>query len=199
MLSIEKIQSAGYSDVEEPFSQIFFIKNYLDNDMLDEVKKFYNSLSEKDWSKYNNEFSYEWQNKFYKMKDADLVDRLQKKAQKIIDLDERNLSVNAFSQLLRQYHGTKMTPHVDMHHITEKGETIYARYSLVLYLNDDYSGGNIEFNRIRIGGKPLSIKPPENSLLIFPGAEEEYLHRVDQVTSGNRYCLPGFCYENWPF
>ena len=51
----------------------------------------------------------------------------------------------------------------------------------VYYINDDYEGGEINFPIYK-----LKIKPKPNSLIIFPG-NENYLHEVLKITSGDRY------------
>jgi hypothetical protein len=59
-----------------------------------------------------------------------------------------------------------------------------AEFGAVVYLNDDYEGGEINFPTLN-----LSIKPTKGSLLYWPG----YLpHSVSPVTSGTRYTLPIF-------
>jgi hypothetical protein len=72
----------------------------------------------------------------------------------------------------------KMEPHVD-----DLGTDQYHMASLI-YLNDDYSGGEISF--ISHG---LSIKPNKGDLIIFPG-NLHYAHEVKEVLSGYRYTIP---------
>ena len=56
--------------------------------------------------------------------------------------------------------------------------------STVMYLNDDYEGGEIEF--VNSGVK---IKPPAGSVIFFP-SNFLYIHEVHPITSGSRYSLP---------
>jgi predicted 2-oxoglutarate/Fe(II)-dependent dioxygenase YbiX len=56
--------------------------------------------------------------------------------------------------------------------------------STVMYLNDDYEGGEIEF--VNSGVK---IKPPAGSVIFFP-SNYLYVHEVHPITSGFRYSLP---------
>jgi hypothetical protein len=56
----------------------------------------------------------------------------------------------------------------------------------VIYLNDDYEGGQIYFP---IQGIEFSPKP--GSLVFFPG-DINYLHGVKTVSKGTRYTLPNF-------
>jgi hypothetical protein len=56
--------------------------------------------------------------------------------------------------------------------------------SSVMYLNDDYEGGEIEF--INSGVK---IKPEAGSIIFFP-SNFLYIHEVHPITSGSRYSMP---------
>lgn len=56
--------------------------------------------------------------------------------------------------------------------------------SSVMYLNDDYDGGEIEFVNSNI-----KIKPPAGSVIFFP-SNYLYVHEVHPILSGFRYSLP---------
>lgn len=61
--------------------------------------------------------------------------------------------------------------------------------TLLMYLNDDYEGGEIEFPNIRSeNGAPLKIKPVAGTAIAFP-SHELYAHRVLPTTSGTRYVV----------
>jgi hypothetical protein len=72
--------------------------------------------------------------------------------------------------------GSGMGPHCDNY----DGHTTLA-FSMIVYLNDEYEGGEIEFPN-----QGISLKPEEGSLIIFP-SNEPYLHKVNEVLSGKRY------------
>lgn len=64
------------------------------------------------------------------------------------------------------------------------GSTASARaVSVIIYLNDDYEGGELEFVNFE-----LKIKPPAGSLFIFP-SNYPYSHIAHPVTSGTKYAL----------
>ena len=63
--------------------------------------------------------------------------------------------------------------------------------SVLLYLNDDYEGGEIEFRN-----SGLKFKPEAGSVLFFP-SNFLYVHEVYPVTRGPRYALPNW-YHNVP-
>ena len=56
-------------------------------------------------------------------------------------------------------------------------------WSLLLYLSDDYEGGEIKFNKFN-----YQMKPKAGTLIYFP-ADGRYLHTALPVTSGLRYAL----------
>lgn len=62
----------------------------------------------------------------------------------------------------------------------------YRRVSTVLYLNDDFSGGEIFFPLIN-----LRIKPKKNEFLIFPSSYL-FVHEVSEVQDANRFVIVGF-------
>ena len=63
--------------------------------------------------------------------------------------------------------------------------------SVLLYLNDDYEGGEIEFINSKI-----KFKPEAGSVLFFP-SNFLYIHEVYPITQGFRYALPNW-YHNVP-
>lgn len=80
-------------------------------------------------------------------------------------------------QLLRYGKEQKFHDHIDDHPFFTR------RISLTYYLNDDYEGGDVEFNR-----HGLRFKAKKNDLLIFP-SNFIYNHQVHPVTDGLRYVV----------
>ena len=62
---------------------------------------------------------------------------------------------------------------------SESGRAISA----VIYLNDDYEGGHIEFPNFK-----LKIKPEKGMLIVFP-SNYAYRHIAHPVTAGTKYAL----------
>lgn len=58
------------------------------------------------------------------------------------------------------------------------------------YINDNYDGGEIYYNK-----KDISIKPKRNSLVCHPGSEE-YEHEVTQIFNTAKYTIPCFAINN---
>lgn len=63
--------------------------------------------------------------------------------------------------------------------------------SVVLYLNDNYDGGEINFPQVRNG---IRVKPSAGSIIFFP-SNYVFAHSVSEVTNGIRYALPNW-YHN---
>lgn len=82
-----------------------------------------------------------------------------------------------FSKLLKYSQGHLMPEHAD------HGTTSRA-LSLIVYLNDNYSGGELFFRHFGI-----TAKPSAGSVLCFP-SNFIYLHEVKEITFGNRYSYP---------
>lgn len=80
-------------------------------------------------------------------------------------------------QILKYGVGQKFDRHIDDH------ERYPRRLSLSYYLNDNYEGGEIEFDNFGV-----KIKPKKDQLILFP-SNYVYSHRVWPVTSGTRYAV----------
>jgi hypothetical protein len=69
------------------------------------------------------------------------------------------------------------------------------KYVGILYLNDNYEGGNLFFCDKEKKWEPyLSFKPNAYSYYVFPGGYEN-IHGVSEITSGTRYTMVSF----WDF
>lgn len=62
-------------------------------------------------------------------------------------------------------------------------QAVYRVVTVLLYLNDDYEGGEISFP-----AHDLTLKPSPGDLLIFPG-NKSFKHVVDPIISGHRYAI----------
>jgi hypothetical protein len=107
--------------------------------------------------------------------------------------------------------GTFMGGHFDQ----QEGDT-RLRYSVVLYLNDEYEGGEISFtvkdgivgheekphpdflSEINEGRITVSIKPEAGSAIVFPSSSP-YSHTAHLVKSGHKYMCPSFWFTGVEF
>lgn len=87
----------------------------------------------------------------------------------------------------KYFEGASMGPHVDWDEDHARLEPIV---SAVMYLNDDYTGGELHFRE-----QNVTIKPEAGSIVIFPSVEP-FFHQSNPIISGNKYMSPIFWYKN---
>ena len=94
-----------------------------------------------------------------------------------------------FFNIKKYNEGADMGPHVDSNDPTNIKHPVISG---VMYLNDDYVGGEINFPN-----QGVRIKPKAGSLIIFPSTEP-YVHHPQKIDSGTKYMIPLFWYKE-PF
>lgn len=111
------------------------------------------------------------------------IDRVKEKIETTLDIE---LSKNAPS-MVRWLVGNGQAPHADKQ-LPDGTPNMYPQNDIasLVYINDDYEGGEIFFPN-----QGLQFKPPRNSLIFFPG-DVNFLHGVTTVTNGTRYTMPSF-------
>ena len=67
-------------------------------------------------------------------------------------------------------------------HIDAQGPEPWIEFSTVIYLNDDFEGGDIFFPN-----QNFVYKPKKYSAVFFPSAGTEHIHGITTVTKGNRH------------
>jgi hypothetical protein len=95
---------------------------------------------------------------------------------KLMNIEEEIYFTEGFN-LLKYKGGQEYTAHYDGG--TSSGRSI----SPILYLNDDYEGGELEFVNFN-----LKIKPEAGTLYLFP-ANYPYRHIAHPVTNGTKYAI----------
>ena len=84
--------------------------------------------------------------------------------------------------------GDRHIPHADNEKLNDgkwiPNHTPRRDYSAMLYLNDDFTGGELIFPQQKI-----TIKPRAGLLVVFP-SNHQFVHEVRPVISGRRYSLP---------
>ena len=88
-----------------------------------------------------------------------------------------NIDLHDSYSVLKYGKGQQFTNHIDDH------PSYHRRVSTIYYLNDNYSGGEINFPRFDI-----NFKPKANQMLIFPSTYV-YNHSVSPVIDGERYAV----------
>jgi predicted 2-oxoglutarate/Fe(II)-dependent dioxygenase YbiX len=95
--------------------------------------------------------------------------------------NQMEIGVLAPLSISKYFVGKSMGPHVDSH-----DDDPLKTISVVVYLNDDYDGGDINFPEQRI-----SVKPKAGSIVVFP-SKKPYFHESKTIISGTKYMTPGF-------
>jgi hypothetical protein len=180
---IERIQSYNdfFEKVGNSSENIKLISNFLSDD---EIKYLLDNVTE------NRKFSFEsqkddsgnainWMHIYagiedkFKIRDKVKVEIINAYGFDSIRPKESHLQVAKWEK------GTSLNLHVD-----DLGYVTDNHIPTLIYLNDDYEGGEISF-----ATHDITIKPKVGDLLIFPG-NMHYAHEVKEVLSGTRYTLP---------
>jgi Rps23 Pro-64 3,4-dihydroxylase Tpa1-like proline 4-hydroxylase len=90
-------------------------------------------------------------------------------------------------QLVKWNEGQSMPPHADNANPDGSPHGMpWRAYASVIYLNDEYEGGDIYFPRLS-----ARIQPDKGLLLGFRG-DFSHEHGVEEITQGVRYTMPGW-------
>lgn len=195
--------------VTEPIEKVFVVENFAKTDEIETILNFINKSTQKDWEeeylnnliifckkKFNRtdvdnlvkeglfEITENWSDKVIRLDKEEKVNivnmKLKQKLRKILYSLNENLESN-FQILQRMQPGVELQAHFDNY--TDKS----IKYAGILYVNDNYNGGELFFTN-----KNFKIKPKSGTIVFFPGTEE-YHHGVKMVLDGpTRYCIPGF-------
>lgn len=150
---------------------------------------FINTLTEDDWTDIQpNEY---WSNRVFSSskvmsKDPEIVllmVEIRNRAREIIKQltgIDKDLYSNGLS-IVRWKEGSSQPPHAD-----KPGGYDYREFGSVLYLNDNYEGGNIYFPQYGI-----DLKPSSRTYAFFPG-DLDHLHGVSEIKGNTRYTFPIF-------
>lgn len=120
---------------------------------------------------------------------GDLKDKYQEAVEKVF-----NKKVKANTSHAQKWDvGGFAAPHSDnSDHDGNPNAFEINKYVGILYLNDDYDGGELYFCDKNDSMKPyLSFKPNAYSYYVFPGGVEN-IHGVSEITKGTRYTMVSF-------
>lgn len=155
---------------------IKIINNFITNIECDEFITFYKKNKDLEFSNsYDNIYHFNAINIIKKIDNFSFTKKLFKKINDNMELEGN---------------GTLRIQHVDsLINIIEKPHRHTLPFSFVVFLNDEYGGGNLIFDNV-------IIKPKRGQLVYFCGSEGHY---VSKVTNGDRYTLVSFLKKNIKF
>jgi hypothetical protein len=101
-------------------------------------------------------------------------------------MTDEEIDKNVNEELIKQYGVERSDIDFAMYWHQDPGIEHNILASFSLYLNDDFDGGELEFQNL-----PIKIKPESGMLVVIPGGQE-YSHRVGKVLGPNsRHTLYG--------
>lgn len=175
-------------------NDIVVVENFLTDEESDILNNLVRNVEEERWDwKGDHEFgelSSDFQKKTLFMKSSEeyrnkympILDAIRERA--IVAFHKefpREATVFTFLDTIIRTFDHGLTLHHDGNDLNSR-----VTHGFVIYLNDDFDGGEVFYPTLGI-----SIKPIKNSLVIHPGTIE-YLHGVTDVTRGIRFNLAFF-------
>ena len=204
-LTREDFARAGL-EAEELYKGIFVVRNFLKENEIDGLLRQFSEMTDEEWSKqytdslyafierqygvktieeaqalgYDIKIDENWVDKNALIKDQELASSINDRLAKLFEPFD-NLDLQGVGSIQRQYEGVSLSYHVDS---LSNPLVVFAN---VIYINDDFIGGELHFPTIDI-----TYRPEKGALIVFPSADD-YLHGVLPVGPGPiRYALPAF-------
>jgi hypothetical protein len=197
---------SDYVNITNPYGDIWICENFLNDEERNTLFNFAKNSTEDEWNlRYIKDRSLEASYKYELGSDEwketvehrnnfwdDKIIEIPKEYKNITDniWNKTNLffkgqyKITEYMTIQRQYTGEELKVHDD------RGYKTTLERAIVIYLNEDYNGGEIWFPQ-----HDVSYKPKAGSLISFPGTDE-YLHGVKAVADGpTRFALSNFCYS----
>lgn len=140
--------------------QVYEIQNFITEEELDQVMQFIKMRDVSDW---DSETQYEfWKGKtlkYFLLKEINIFDLINQRAKNLFSGKFEVTGINLQRYMIGDILGEHTDDH-DGHRVTN--EKVF--YGLVLYYNDDYEGGELNYPKLNIVHKPVS-----RSLVIHSG------------------------------
>jgi hypothetical protein len=163
-------------------SEIKYLEGFLLEEELNKINYWINIAKWDHHKSYENP-SDNWIDNIQLLLDPDLLNPIKNRIQSLFP----NYFLEGPDVLQRTKINDDLVQHVDQ----IKNSDI--AYGVVIYINDDFEGGETYYSE-----KNISFKPKKNTLIVHPG-NQEYKHGVNKVISGSeRIVLVAFLY-NHPF
>lgn len=171
---------------------ITMFTSFISKDNANKIVKIAELAKQSDWDLYTNsprDNKNEWGDRILLINEIDWIKKeigdtlkiIHKQAEDIANQTlGKNYTLTPITALYRTRTGEKMNSHYDA------GLNPSLKAAVVIYLNDNFSGGELYYSNLGI-----SIKPVECSMVLHPG-NEIYRHGVSEVTSGTRYVFSAF-------
>lgn len=158
---------------------VYEICDFITSEEQLEILNLINSFNEEEWFKPNEHYIGEfWIGKSIFIEN-ELIKNINKKIKDLFISSEYIVPIGSIN---RHRVGENMSPHLD--DWIENADS-YVRYGIVIYYNDNYEGGEIEYPEILI-----NIKPKQRSLIMHGG---KVLHgTLPVLNNSTRYFSTSF-------
>lgn len=172
---------------------IFMFKDFINKEESQKLINIAKNAGEEEWANYNytekgpND---EWDDRILMLEKCNDFDSSVKELtddifnrikQSVGDVLKKDIyEYIGFNTIYRSIIGQEMKTHSD------SGLGPSFKYGVVLYLNDDYTGGEIYYPNVDV-----EVKPEACSMILHP-AHEAYRHGVKKVSAGTRYSMTSF-------
>jgi len=203
---LEKELNENSFEIKKLDENVILVENFISEKELKDIFEIINNLTEEDWSteylgnlkkfcfeKFGRddvenlvaegkfEVTENWHDKNYNILHTEIYQTIFKRLASLVKSANESFELSGFATLQRMQEGVELKPH------TDQDTDPSIRHAAILYLNEDYSKGEIFFSNHNI-----ELKPKPGSLLLFPGTKD-YNHGVRHVGPGPiRYVLVGF-------
>ena len=212
---LEKELNENNFEIKKIDNNIILVENFISKEEIEDIFNIINSIDEEDWrieylgnlknfclEKFGRddvenlvaegkfEITQNWEDKNFNILNTEIQLKIYKKLGDLVKKADQSLDLSGFATIQRMQEGVELKPH------TDQDTDPSIRHAAILYLNEEYSKGEIFFSNHNI-----ELKPKPGSLLLFPGTKD-YNHGVRHVGPGPiRYVLVGFIkvknfYEN---
>jgi len=176
-------------------TEILIEEDFITQEQAELLVSWAQSKSQKNWTDEAGHYHEFWEGKSLPISESDelvklVAEQLQHKIKALYELVYPELkgqvSYSYIHTINRFRAGHSMPVHWDRGPYEENNTILHG---VVVYLNDDYQGGEIYYPE-----KDIVIKPKKCSLVMHPG-NEEYQHGVKEVINGDRYAVTLFIHE----
>jgi hypothetical protein len=203
---LEKQLIENNFEIKKIDNSIILVENFISEEEIKDIFNIIDSISEDDWrieylgnlkhfcmEKFGRddvenlvaegkfEITQNWEDKNFNILNTEIQLKIYKRLGSLVEKADDSLELSGFATIQRMQEGVELKPH------TDQDTDPSIRHAAILYLNEEYSRGEIFFSNHNI-----ELKPKPGSLLLFPGTKE-YNHGVKHVGPGPiRYVLVGF-------
>lgn len=204
----KELKESGFKTINL-IDDVTIVEDFLSKEEIDYLFNIMNKLSQEDWEKeyMDNlpafcmqkfgrddvenlvaegkfEITQNWKDKNYNIGKDEIYRKIHDRLNLLVESANEKFELSGLATIQRMQEGVELKAH------TDQDTDPSIRYATIIYLNDDYKGGELFFFN-----KDLDLRPNPGSLVIFPG-NKEFNHGVRHVQEGPiRYVIVGFVKE----